>query len=306
MRPVTSSLLAGVELKIAGSKYLEGLQASTQSGALFGVFDKWFIRVVTRLSSLDPEKPWEESVATETARAPSGSASLEWDLLRLRLFLDRRQQGRFVSYAQREASAQHYFPRFGTEFGSDVLLTCQGAGAAAQWRGLPLMKTAFDLALYPQLLSNVRPKTIFEIGSGTGGSAMWLADHMALLGIAGSVHSVDLLPVKSQHSGVTFTAGDCRQPHTLFAEEVLAAAPHPWLVIEDAHQNVGGVLVHLHPYLIEGDYIFVEDSDIKRDDLRGFLSSREAAYRVDTHYTDFFGRNATCALDSIFIRTAAP
>jgi hypothetical protein len=47
----------------------------------------------------------------------------------------------------------------------------------------------------------------------------------------------------------------------------------------------------------------VEDSDVKREALRQFLGAHPGSYLVDTHFTDYFGRNATCAADSIFVRT---
>ena len=90
-----------------------------------------------------------------------------------------------------EAGA-HYHPRFGMEFGSDVLLTAQGAPSLMHWRGVPLMKTVFDYALYPMLLAELKPRTIFEIGSGLGASAVWFADHLKMLGIGGHVHSIDI------------------------------------------------------------------------------------------------------------------
>ena len=100
--------------------------------------------------------------------------------MRLRLFLDRWRQGRFVEYGQRERSGAHYHPRFGTEFGIDVLLTCQGAPSLMRWRGMPLMKNVFDFAIYPALIAELRPRTMFEVGSGSGASAAWFADNLTL------------------------------------------------------------------------------------------------------------------------------
>jgi len=288
------TLLADAELKAATAQYLAQV---TARGGLPGIFDKWFLRVARQLAMLDPVTPWEESV-------PREAAALAWDFLRLRQFLTRWRQGRLVPHAQREASGADYLPGYGTEFGVDVLLTCQGTGETLQWRGLPLMKTVFDFALYPQLIAELRPASIFEIGSGSGASALWFADLMRLHDIAGAVHSVDIAMVQKTAPGVTFHQGDCSAPESLFPAEVLGAAPHPWLVIEDAHHNVRNVLAHFHRYLVPGDYLVVEDSEIKREDIGGFLAPHPDAYRVDTKYTDFFGRNATCALDSIFRRVA--
>ena len=36
--------------------------------------------------------------------------------------------------------------------------------------------------------------------------------------------------------------------------------PHPWLVIEDAYENIDGVLEHFFQYMQTGDYFIVEDT----------------------------------------------
>ena len=197
--------------------------------------------------SLDRERPWEESVKAHAAGIPGPAQDLQWDLNRLRLFLDRWEQGRFVEFSRRERSAVHYHSRFGTEFSADVLLTCQGAPSLMRWRGKPLMKNVFDFAIYPVLIAELRPRTIFEIGSGSGVSAAWFADLLALSGADGRVHSVDIAEVQMQHPHVHFYKGDCSSPATLFPGDLLQTAPHPWLVVEDAHHNVPGVLDLLHP-----------------------------------------------------------
>jgi cephalosporin hydroxylase len=168
---------------------------------------------------------------------------------------------------------------------------------------VPLMKNVFDFAMYPALIAELRPRTVFEIGSGPGASAVWLADHLAMNGLGSRVHSVDRIKVETTYPQVRFYQGDCAAPQTLFAAELLQSEPHPWLVIEDAHHNVAAVIGHMHQYLLPGDYLVVEDSDVKREALRAFLAAHPGDYLVDTRFTDNFGRNATCAADSIFVRT---
>jgi cephalosporin hydroxylase len=303
----TSLLIAGDALKACSLQYAKQLRAKveTEQGGLPSVFDSWFTRVVTHLMRFDATRSWEESVREEALRSPAQGQSLQWDLMRLRLFLDRWEQGRFVEFAQRERSGVHYHPRFGTEFGVDVLLTCQGAPSLMRWRGLPLMKNAFDFAIYPMLLGELRPLSIFEIGSGLGASATWFADTLTALGTSARVHSVDLVKVHIEHPSASFHQGDCSKPERLFDLDDLRRAPHPWLVVEDAHHNVEAVLEHFHKFLLPGDYLVVEDSDVKREALRKFVSAHPGNYLVDTRFTDFFGRNATCAADSIFVRTEA-
>ena len=299
-----TDLISGDALKGAAQRFLAEVRAKVdqEQGGLLSIFDSWFSRVLTKLSRLDRERPWEESVKAHAAGIPGPAQDLQWDLNRLRLFLDRWEQGRFVEFSRRERSAVHYHSRFGTEFGTDVLLTCQGAPSLMRWRGKPLMKNVFDFAIYPVLIAELRPRTIFEIGSGSGASAAWFADLLALSGADGRVHSVDIAEVQMQHPHVHFYKGDCSSPDTLFPGDLLQTAPHPWLVVEDAHHNVPGVLDLLQRFLIPGDYLVVEDSDVKRDAIRAFVDAHPGDYLVDTRFTDNFGRNATCAADLIFVR----
>jgi cephalosporin hydroxylase len=299
-----AGLIAGDDLKRAALDYSRAMRekVAAEQGGLLSVFDSWFMRVVRRLTEFDPARSWEDSVRECAARSPQ-DANLQWDLQRLRLFLDRWRQGRLVEFSARENSQVHYHPRFGTEFGADVLLTCQGAPSLMRWRGRPLLKNAFDFAMYPALIGELRPRTIFEVGSGLGASAAWFADHMEFAGLEGRVHSVDRVKPQMEHPRVSFYQGDCHAPERLFEGELLALEPHPWLVVEDAHENVGGVIETFHKFLLPGDYLVVEDSDVKRPALRSFLGAHPGDYLVDTRFTDNFGRNATCAADSIFIRT---
>jgi cephalosporin hydroxylase len=304
--PQPRELIAGDALKAAALRYFAEMRqrVETEQGGLLSVFDGWFTRVVSRLLQFDPARSWEDSVR-DSAAGPAQALDLHWDLFRLRQFLDRWQQGRFVEYSEREAFGAFYQPRFGTEFGVDVQLTCQGAPSLMCWRGTVLMKNVFDFAMYPALIADLRPRTVFEIGSGLGASAAWFADTMTSCGIDGRVHSVDLRKAKVEHPLVSFYQGTCAEPARLFVGAVLQAAPHPWLVVEDAHNNVAAVLDHMHGYLAPGDYLVVEDSDVKREALRAFLGAYPGSYLVDTRFTDNFGRNATCAADSIFVRTGA-
>jgi cephalosporin hydroxylase len=300
-----ADLIAGDELKAAALQFTGEMRAKVEreQNGLHSIFDSWFTRVLTKLIDFDPARAWEDSVRENAARAPAQFQGLVWDLQRLRLFLDRWRQGRFVEFPRRERSGAHYHPRFGTEFGVDVLLTCQGAPALMRWRGVPLMKNVFDFAMYPALIAELRPRTIFEIGSGLGASASWLADHLAMNGVDGCVHSVDRVQIAAKYPGVKFYQGDCADPPGLFNPELLGSEPHPWLVIEDAHHNVAAVIERFHEFLESGDYLVVEDSDVKREALRIFLGAHPGDYLVDTRFTDNFGRNATCAADSIFVRT---
>ena len=189
-----------------------------------------------------------------------------------------------------------------SEIRSPERMMSQGRAECLTWKGMPLFKTVFDFAIVPMLIWELKPATVFEIGSGTGASACWMADILSAFGLAASVYSVDLKAIGRTHPGVHFVVGDCMLPSSLFGAELLRSAPHPYLVIEDAHENVGEVLSYLDGFLNQGDYLFVEDSIEKQGVLKSFLSERPNRYLVDARYADLFGRNATSAIDSILVR----
>lgn len=125
---------------------------------------------------------------------------------------------------------------------------------------------------------------------------------MKTFGLDGHVYSVDLKNPEQEYDKVSFLRGNCWVIDRVFAAEFLRGLPHPWLFIEDAHVNVLGVLSHFHPYFREGDYVVIEDSIAKQDVLSKFMKQNHGRYKLGTCYTDFFGRNATCSHDSIFVR----
>src|SRR5258708_10780717 len=106
------------------------------------------------------------------------------------------------------------------------------------YRGVLMQKSPFDLALYTKLLWDSKPRTVIEIGTQHGGSALWFADQLKALGLDGHVHSVDITPpLGLSHPGVTFHQADARQIGLLFSREVVASLPRPLLVVEDSdHQ----------------------------------------------------------------------
>ena len=193
------------------------------------------------------------------------------------------------------------------------------------WKGVILNKGVTEIALYPMLLYELRPQTIIEIGAFNGGSAIWLADHLELFGIGGTVYAMDidlslLDEVARNDSRINFLQGDSFNLSATFTSQMLAKLPHPWLVIEDSHVNLVGILDYFHHNgLISGDYLIVEDTsqsmwdywkDVWKDesenedgarklaDLRHWLESHEE-YLVDTYYQDIYGYNGSKNWNSI-------
>jgi cephalosporin hydroxylase len=182
------------------------------------------------------------------------------------------------------------------------LSASQGVDECLTWRGIPLFKTAFDVALYPMLLAEVAPKTILELGSGPGGSALWFADVIRAHGLDTHIYSVDLHKPEVVDPRVTFIEGDCRDLPSSLPAALLNGLPHPWVVIEDMHAETLTALRYFAGGACRGDYLIVEDSTMKFEALGAFHREWGSAFRVDTRYTDFFGRNATCSADGVLVK----
>jgi hypothetical protein len=73
-----ADLISGDALKASAQRFLAEVRAKVdqEQGGLLCIFDSWFSRVLTKLSSLDREQPWEDSVKAHAA-GMSGPARLE-------------------------------------------------------------------------------------------------------------------------------------------------------------------------------------------------------------------------------------
>jgi len=191
----------------------------------------------------------------------------------------------------------------------ELLMSIQKGTMEYRYRGVSMLKNPFDIALYPLLLEELRPRTLIEIGSHKGGSAMWFADLAARLGFPMAVYSVDLAKVADViEEEITFLQGDARKLGDVLDDRVLGGLAHPWLVVEDSdhqYQTTLAVLRFFDRWLSAGDYIVVEDgilSDMRAADtydggperaIRTFLGKYGARYSIDRRYCDYFGRNVT-------------
>jgi cephalosporin hydroxylase len=203
-----------------------------------------------------------------------------------------------------------------TELPYDLLMRIQEGAMAYTYRGRPLLKNPFDLAIYPLLLERLQPRTLIEIGSHRGGSALWFADQREDL----RVWSVDREPpADAVHPRVTFLRGDSARLGATLTPAMLAKIERPLLVVEDSsHQasDVAAVLDFFDPWLQPGEYIVIEDGILEAmrvpalygggplHAIREFLARAGGRYEIDRSLCDFFGRNVTWNVDGYLRRTA--
>eukprot|EP00439_Symbiodinium_sp_Y106_P080394 s128_g19.t1 len=242
-------------------------------------------------------------------------------------------QARFVPWAAREDD---------TDMSVDTLESIYIGQAYSTWRGLPFGKSAFDWQMYATMIDDLQPRTIIDIGSWAGGSALFFADFgQMLVGDAFSkVVSLDvtLKNVREKaraHPKIFFHECSTERFEDLFTDAFVAELPHPWLVSEDAHQHCATTIRRLHEILRTGDYLVVEDTSVQMQDwfeanldeeeaeeerrvtregiehlrtktaaLANFCRTHGEQYRCDTKYLDMFGYNVGKHWNSVLKRVA--
>lgn len=191
----------------------------------------------------------------------------------------------------------------------EQLNTIQYGTMAYTWKGVPCLKNPFDLALYQLLMWREKPRTIIEVGSNRGGSALWFADMAQILGFDTRIISIDIVPATGVvHPKIEFKKGDGRRLEETLPPELLEQLPRPLLVIEDGSHDYDQTLATLRffdPIMQSGEYLVIEDGIIESMQvaeryqggpsraLDEFLVDASDRYDVDTAYCDYFGYNAT-------------
>jgi len=137
-----------------------------------------------------------------------------------------------------------------------------GDFASCHWRGLRLLKDADTQAAYHNLLWELRPRTIVELGVYSGGSLVWFRDLTKLMGLDCQIIGIDRdlsqcqIPA-AEMSNILLYAGDCAFVETL---EPIRTVSHPLVLIDDAHCNTFNIMQWAVDYVLEmGDYFIVED-----------------------------------------------
>ncbi len=177
-----------------------------------------------------------------------------------------------------------------------------------KYRGVPCLKNPVDFAIYSKLIWDVKPGTLFEIGTKYGGSALYFSDLCSSYGFGTQIVSIDLsLPEKSI-PGVKFLEGDANELEAVFEMYGLFTLPRPWLVIEDSahtYETCSKVLAFFAGTLVSGEILVMEDGILVEQGLeekydggpnraiRSFFAKHQDVYEIEFEYCDMFGTNLT-------------
>ena len=190
----------------------------------------------------------------------------------------------------------------------------------SEYRGAFLMKNPNDLSVYYQLFTHMRPKVVFEMGTYSGASAMWYDDTAKSLDLDCHIYSVDIEPAllnenfkRRKPDTVDFVIGDTSKIEEIFPPSMLEPLPHPWLIVEDSHDNTEGIVEYFHQFMKVEDYLVIEDTSPyvpcegitfektttkcgpkKLNMLKNLLRNPVGQnFKVDSFLTDLYGYNCT-------------
>ena len=135
-----------------------------------------------------------------------------------------------------------------------------------RWMGVPCLKTPLDLWTYQEILFEVRPGLVVETGTHLGGSALFLAHMLDLLG-RGEIVSIDVLdaPGRPEHPRLRYVKGSSADEAVVRAALGRRPEGEARLVILDSDHSRDHVLRELEllaPFVSKGSYLIVEDSNV--------------------------------------------
>lgn len=172
------------------------------------------------------------------------------------------------------------------------------AEGTCSWMGVRAFKLPLDAWVYQELIHELRPDVIVEIGSAEGGSTLYFAHLLDLLG-TGSVVSVDIdhNQFRAEHPRITTITGDSSSPTVVEQVASLCAGKHA-LVVHDGDHAKDAVLKDLRAYarfVPVGGYLVVEDGIIDTMRPGGGIGSFREGPLAAVH--EFVRENRAFAID---------
>ena len=117
------------------------------------------------------------------------------------------------------------------------------------WRGVSILKDPLTLTANQQLLWELKPRTVFDFGAYKGGSALWTADMLKMLGCKSRVISIDidlsmLDPLARESPDVEFIEGDLFHVEKCFPADFLQVKERylRFLTLKDLKKSIKSCL----------------------------------------------------------------
>jgi cephalosporin hydroxylase len=174
------------------------------------------------------------------------------------------------------------------------------------WLGVPIWQNVLDLWVVQEVISTIKPALLVETGTNRGGSSLFYAHLMDLLGYDGQVVTVDVEKMHDlSHPRVTYLIGS--SVDRKISDQIhgrAAKVDGPIMVILDSDHSTKHVLAELEiyaPLVTLGSYCQVQDGVV--DTLPFFTDSqkwtsgpRKAILRyLQQHKDEFAVDRALCS-----------
>ncbi len=159
---------------------------------------------------------------------------------------------------------------------------------SVRWMGIEMRQNILDLWTIQETITEVQPALLIETGTWDGGSALFYAQLMDLLG-EGRVLTIDIDDKNNlDHPRVEFLHGSSTAPETMEkVHAAVAAADGPVMVILDGDHSESHVAQELElyaPLITAGSFLLSQDGVI--DELELFRDSRPGPLPANRAFLD--------------------
>lgn len=177
----------------------------------------------------------------------------------------------FIKLMENEKTKQEIIDRFHALYYYSSAIK-RGTWKNTKWMGHPCQKCPLDLWIYQEIIFETRPQMIIETGTGSGGTALFLAGILELIddthGLnTGHVISIDINNNSKRPSTnlITYLRGNSVSDKIINEIVIETDFEKNNLVILDSNHKKNHVLQELRLYskfVKVGNYIIVEDTNV--------------------------------------------
>jgi len=173
------------------------------------------------------------------------------------------------------------------------------------YKNVPIIKCPFDYLIYQMIIFEVKPDLIIEIGTNRGGSSLYFADLLDLVG-HGVIHTIDIEDIRHEeaknHERIIFFLNGFEGYDLKNAIEF-----ENILIIEDGshiYKDVKSTLEKFQSIVALNSYFIIEDGIVDKLNCKSLYSGGpnkaikefiqdNKSYIIDRKWCDLFGVNAT-------------
>ena len=147
----------------------------------------------------------------------------------------------------------------------DVILRTNNFDSTS-WMGVPIWQNVLDLWTIQETIAELKPALIVETGTHRGGSALFYAQLLDLIG-GGRVLTIDIVDKRDhEHPRVSFLHGSSTDPEIVAQVRAEAASTdgHVMVILDGDHsrEHVAAELELYAPLVSEGSYLLSQDGVI--------------------------------------------